>query len=85
MRQILHRRNRRATVSDEAERVQHTPTLNDWLQLKGVGGGTSNSYGILALPPLHEICIKSLLFPKVDHSFGRYFYRLQIIRLTKNC
>ena len=29
MRQILHRRNRRATVSDEAERVQHTPTLND--------------------------------------------------------
>ena len=54
------------------------------IQLKGVGGGTGDCSGILALPPLHEIPIKSLLFPKVDHSFVRSFYRLQIIRLTKH-
>ena len=32
MDQILHTRNSGASVSDdESERVQHTPTLNDWL------------------------------------------------------
>ena len=42
-----------------------------WLQLKGVGGGTGYSSGILAPPPFHEIRIKSLLLPKVNHSFVR--------------
>ena len=42
-----------------------------WLQLKGVGGGTGYSSGILPPPTLNKPRIKSLLFPKVDHSFVR--------------
>ena len=53
-----------------------------WLQLKGVGGGTWYISGILAPPPLHEIRMKLLLFPKIDHSFVRWVYRLLIVRLT---
>ena len=83
MGQILHTRNSGASVSDEeAERVQHTPTLDNWLiattetyyyisviAMKGVGGSTGYSSSILAPPLLHEIRIKSLWFPKVDLSF----------------
>ena len=77
-----HVKVKQVPCDEEAERVQHTSTLDDcltesqryyimslWLQLTGVGGGSEYSYGILAPPSLHEIRIKSLLFPKFDYSF----------------
>ena len=73
--QILHTRNSgeegfltlqqpSASVSnEEKERVQHTPTLDDWLiAIEGLSGGSGHSSGILAPPPLLEILIISLLF-----------------------
>ena len=66
MGQIFHTRSSGASVSDEeAERVQHTPTLDDWLyimslwlQLKSVCGSIGYSFGILAPASLDEIRIK---------------------------
>ena len=83
MGQILFTRNSGASLNNEkAEGAAHPQSLNDWLQpqipyimslwlqLKDVGDDTGYS-SFLARPPLYEIRIKSLLFPKVDHSFVR--------------